>query len=100
MTNEIAIKAILLAKKSGMFTVYVFKNLDTSEYVMCTKLPNWDFGDLSIGSIGFLTYENAIAGEKYFNPRTQTYGIYNYTKMYFKNFIEDNPNNTEEIKVI
>ena len=98
--NEIAIKAILVAKKLGLYTVYVFKNLDTSEYVMCTKLPNWDFNDIAIGTSGFLTYENAIAGEKYFNPRTQTYGIYNYTKMYFKNFIEDIPINKEEIKII
>ena len=100
MMNEIAIKAILLAKKSGMFTVYVFKNLDTSEYVMCTKLPNWDFGDINLGVSGFLTYENAIAGEKYFNPRTQTFEVYNYTKLYFKNFIEDIPINKEEIKIV
>ena len=98
--NEIAIKAILIAKKSGLFTVYVFKNLDTSEYIMCTKLPNWDFGDIDIGTSGFLSYENAIAGEKYFNPKTQTHEIYNYTKMYFKNFIEDIPVNKEEIKII
>lgn len=98
--NEIAINATLVAKKLGLYTVYVFKNLDTQEYLMCTKLPNWDFGDINIGTSGFLTYENAIAGEKYFNPKTQTHEIYNYTKMYFKNFIEDMPVNKEEIKII
>ena len=100
MMNEIAIRVMLVAKKSGIFTVYVFKNLDTSEYIMCTKLPNWDFGDIDIGKSGFLTYENAIAGEKYFNPKNQSFEVYNYTKMYFKNFIEDINNNIEEIKVI
>ena len=98
--NEIAINATLVAKKLGLYTVYVFKNLDNHEYIMCTKLPNWDFGDITIGTSGFLTYENAIAGEKYFNPKTQTHEIYNYTKMYFKNFIEDMPVNKEEIKII
>ncbi len=98
--NDIAIKATLVAKKSGLYTVYVFKNLDTQEYIMCTKLPNWDFGDISIGVSGFLTYENAIAGEKYFDPRTQTFSTYNYTKLYFKNFIEDIKHKIEEIKII
>lgn len=99
--NEIIIKAKLLAKKTGIYSVYVFKNLDTSEYVMCTKLPNWDFGDINIGEEGFLTFENAIAGEKYFNPKSQTFGIYNYTKTYFKNFIQDTKKNEKsEIKIV
>lgn len=98
--NEIAINAKLVAKKDGLYTIYVFQNLQNNEYIMCTKLPNWDFGDISIGKEGFLTYENAIAGEKYFNPKLQTFEIYNYTKVYFKNFIEDIKHNTEEIIII
>ena len=97
--NEIAINATLVAKKLGLYTVYVFRNLDSNEYLMCTKLPNWDSNDISIGTSGFLTYENAVAGEKYFNPKSQTFGVYNYTKMYFKNFIEDIKHNIEEIKI-
>lgn len=98
MMNEIAIHAILVAKKQGIYTIYVFKNLDNNEYIMCTKLPNWDFNDISIGTSGFLTYENVVAGDKYFNVKSQTFETYNYTKLYFKNFIEDTK--TEEIKVI
>ena len=98
--NEIAIRATLVAKKYGLYTVYVFRNLDTQEYLMCTKLPNWDSNDISYGVSGFLTYENAIAGQKYFNPRSQIFGVYNYTKMYFKNFIEDSQHNLEEIKIV
>lgn len=98
--NEIAIYAKLLAKKDGLYTIYVFQNLINNEYIMCTKLPNWDFGNISIGTTGFLTYENAIAGEKYFDPKSQSFGTYNYTKLYFKNFIEDIKYNTEEIKII
>ena len=98
--SDIAINAKLVAKKSGIYTVFVFQNLQNNEYIMCTKLPNWDFGDIKIGSVGFLTYENAIAGEKYFNPRNQNFEIYNYTKLYFKNFIEDIKNKNEEILII
>jgi hypothetical protein len=98
--SEIAINAKLVAKKSGMYTVYVFQNLQNNEYIMCTKLPNWDFGDISIGSKGFLTYENAIAGEKYFDPKNGNFQTYNYTKLYFKNFIEELENNNKEIKIV
>ena len=98
--NEIAIHAKLIAKKNGLYTIYVFINLSNNEYIMCTKLPNWDFGDISIGTSGYLVYENAIAGEKYFNPKSQQFEVYNYTKLYFKNFIEDIKCNIEEIKIV
>jgi hypothetical protein len=65
---------------------------------MCTKLPNWDFTDIKINTSGFLTYENVIAGDKYFNVKSQSFETYNYTKLYFKNFIEDI--NIEEIKIV
>ena len=76
----------LVAKKEGMYTIYVFQNLQNNEYIMCTKLPNWDFGNISLGERGFLTYENAIAGQSYYNPKTEQFNIYNYTKLYFKKF--------------
>ena len=35
------IRAKLLTKKEGLYTLYVFQDLDTGAYIMCTKLPNW-----------------------------------------------------------
>lgn len=99
MTNEF-VKAQFLAKKDGIYTVYVFQNLETKEYIMCTKLPNWEYVNIKLFSEGFLEIENAIAGEKYFNPKIGTFDTYKYTKVYFKNFIIEDKQKIEEIKIV
>lgn len=82
------VSAKLLAVKEGSYTVYVFKNLDTNAYIMCTRLPNWQTSNLEIGNEGFLKYAEVVAGEKYFNPATNTEHVYNYSNVYFENFIQ------------
>jgi len=84
----VVINAKLLAIKDGNYTVYVFKNLDTGSYLMCTKLPNWQTSNVSVGDEGFLKYEEVKAGEEYFNPGTETKEIYNYSNVYFVNFLQ------------
>lgn len=79
--------AKLIAIKEGNYTNYVFKNLDNSSYIMCTKLPNWKTPDISIGSKGYLMYVEVSAGEKYYDLSTETQHIYNYSNIYFDNFI-------------
>lgn len=95
-----AVRAQLVARKDGIYSTYVFKLLDDNSYIMCTKLPNWDCPDIKINSIGFLTYEEAIAGEKYYIPETDEYGTYKYTNVYFKNFLEDVEQNNVEIFIV
>jgi len=82
-------KAQLVAKKDGIYTTYVFKLIEEkNQYIMCTVLPNWDCTYIALNSIGFLTFEKANAGEKYYIPTTETYGIYKYSNTYFKEFLE------------
>jgi hypothetical protein len=95
--SEVVVKAKLVAKKDGIYTVYVFQNLQNLEYIMCTKLPNWDSGFIDFHVAGFLTYESAIAGSQYYNPKEQKFETYKYTKMYFKSFIEDRKQTKEII---
>lgn len=83
------INAKLIAVRQGNYTNYVFKNLENNTYVMCTKLPNWQTPDVQIGDTGFLKYEEVVAGEKYFNPATQTHQVYNYSNVYFENFVKE-----------
>ena len=92
-------KGKLVAKKEGIYTIYVFE-LDTGKYIMCTRLPNWDVPEIIIGVSGFFTYIEAIAGETYFNPKLNQLIKYNYTNIYFINFIEDNIKQEKEIKII
>lgn len=77
-----------MAIKEGNYTVYVFKNLCNNSYLMCTKLPNWQTSNVSVGDEGFLNYEEVKAGEEYFNPATETKHIYNYSNIYFVNFLQ------------
>lgn len=77
----------LLAVREGTYTVYVFQNIETKYYIMCTRLPNWQVPSITIGDIGFLEYNSVKAGETYYNPQTQKDETYNYTNVYFINFI-------------
>lgn len=77
----------LLAINEGNYTIYVFKNLNTNEYIMCTKPPNWQTDDISVGEEGFLKYQPVTAGETYYDPITETETTYAYTNVYFTNFV-------------
>lgn len=79
----------LLASKMDVYSLYVFKNLDTNDFIMCTKLPNWELPTIQIGEKGFLKHKSVIAGEKYFNPTTETEEVYKYTNIYLIAFIKE-----------
>ena len=83
-------KVKLLAIRESKYTMYVFQNLDFEGYIMCTRLPNWKVPDLNVGDIGFLEYQIIKAGEEYFNVATQQKQIYQYSNIYFNNFILEN----------
>lgn len=78
----------LLAIREGTYTIYVFKDLNTSEFLMCTRLPRWQTPDITIGEKGFLNYKDVKAGETYFNTETETNEYYNYTNRYYMNFVK------------
>ena len=88
----------LLAFREGNYTVYVFKCITTDEYIMCTRLPNWQVPNINIKDIGFLQYQIVKAGDKYITPNGETI-YYKYSNVYFINFINkaDNINNKEII---
>jgi hypothetical protein len=85
--REITVLAKLLAIREGTYTMYVFKNLENGEYLMCTRVPNWNSPEVSIGEEGFLKIEIVKAGEEYYNPATGVSTKYLYSNVYFKNFI-------------
>ena len=76
----------LLAIRSGTYTIYVFKVLDTNEYVMCTRVPNWQVPQINVGDIGFLRYQIVKAGETYITPDGEEIS-YKYSNIYFINFV-------------
>jgi hypothetical protein len=80
----------LLATRPGDYTIYVFQKMDNNEYIMCTRLPNWKVPSIDIGHIGFLQYQIVKAGDMYFDPNTQRNISYNYSNIYFINFVDEN----------
>lgn len=97
------INAKLVAIQDGVYTNYVFKNLDSKDdlnnkYITVTRCPNWQYSDrLFIGDCGFLEYEFVEAGEKYIDAFSGTEEQYKYTANYFINFIKSSEhNNTKE----
>lgn len=77
----------LLAVRDGTYTCYVFQVIDALEYIMCTRLPNWQVPEIKIGDVGYLDYQIVKAGEKYFDPKTGEMMSYLYSNIYFINFI-------------
>ena len=83
------VRVELIAKREHTYTIYGFKNLDTNEYHLVTRLPNWQVPDIKVGERGLLEYITAIAGEEYYEVETETKGIYKYSNLYFKNFLKE-----------
>lgn len=93
MVTEYIKKVKLIAIRDGHYTVYVFQEVDTSEYIMCTRLPNWQVPDVELGTIGFLQYQIVNAGDEYITPMGEKI-YYKYANSYFINFV----NNLDVIK--
>jgi len=88
---ETTVHAKLIAKKDGIYTVYVFQE-NNEKLHMCTKLPNWGLEyNLRLGDEGFVTMQYVTAGEQFYNRLTNETSTIKFTNNYFKEFIKDNP---------
>lgn len=88
MVNEYIRKVKLIAVKEDQYTVYVFQDVENSDYIMCTRLPNWKVPDIELGTVGFLKYQIVNAGDEYITPEGERI-YYRYANSYFINFISD-----------
>jgi hypothetical protein len=74
------------------YITYVFKCLEDrvaqeSEYIMCTRYPNWNHKKVNLGDIGFLEFNIVIAGkDTWYNGESQI--PYKYNAVQFLRFIE------------
>ena len=77
--------------------MYVFQD-DANNYHMCTKLPNWGSEyNLHKGDSGFVTMQEFVGGEQYFDRSTNSYQTVRFTNVYFKDFIKDSNYENEDI---
>ena len=96
MTNKI-IYGKLLAMKEGEYTVYVFRDISSGELHMCTKLPNWQTTNLNIGDTGYFEIQYVKAGDAYFQRELNTNKVYQYSNVYFVNFINESKTDNKDI---
>ena len=78
----------LVAKRSGTYTNYVFKDQQSNEYIFCTRLPNWQVPEIEIEDIGYLHYQIVDAGDNYIVPDTGEIISYRYNNSYLINFVK------------
>lgn len=83
------VKARLVGqKRDGAYTVYVFQDLTTNEFKMCSRCPNWHGEEPKLMQEGFLTYRFVRAGkDTYFESSTGMFLAYQYTATYFLDFV-------------
>ena len=82
------LKAKLLAQRKDLFdyTTYAFLNLDSPEYILCTRFPRWETPEIADGEVGILQFKEVIAGkDTWFDGTTNI--PYNYTGWHFINFV-------------
>lgn len=87
--NKICIKARLVAQKmDGAYKIYVFQDTIKLNYVMCTRVPNWQCDAINVGEDGFLDYHTVIGGvDRYFDSVDGVYKHYMQDATYFLNFV-------------
>lgn len=86
---DVTLKAELVSFKDEYpYLVYVFKNLDFPEYIVCTRFPNWDMPPVMLGDKGYINYRIVIAGkDTWYNKEEAVHVPYNYNGNHFINFI-------------
>lgn len=87
----------------GGYITYVFKILESNlsfghNYVMVTRFPNWQTRDLDNGEVGYLTYNEVIAGkDTWYDNVSQKFIPYNYSNLIFIKFVKQQDNNQKDI---
>ena len=87
MVTEYVEEVELVAIRNGDYTMYVFRKLKNSEYIMCTRLPNWQTPNVDIGDRGFLQFQIVKAGDNYYDLAREEHITYKYSNVYFINFV-------------
>lgn len=89
MEQSKCVRVVLTAKKySDGYLIYVFRNLDTMEFIMCSQCPNWNCKEVELMQEGFLEYRFVKAGkDTYFDKVSGKHLYYNYTAHYFQDFV-------------
>lgn len=104
----VTIKCKLIVKEQDLldYQTLVFENLELNppfgkHYIMCVRFPNWNHRELTEGEIGFLTYNEVVAGkDSWYDPTNGTNVPYNYSNLIFIKFVKEVDNSEKDIIII
>lgn len=91
--HEKCIKARLVAKlEDSAYVKYVFEDTcftnPSYRFITMTRCPNWHGQDITPMQDGYVTYKYVEAGkDTYYCVTDQTFKQYNYTAIYFQEFV-------------
>ena len=63
---DITVKARLVAKRSELYSKYVFLDLIKNEFFTCVVLPNWDEPEIQLNDVGYILPGLGDAGDRIF----------------------------------
>lgn len=88
--NTIYCKLVAGREDLGGYVKYVFQNLESGEYLLCTKFPNWETPPIKLFTVGYLKYKEIIAGkETWYDKISGTFVPYYYDADQFIDFVEE-----------
>lgn len=86
MNRETAL-VICLECNCGIYSKYVFQNTNTGELLMVTKNPHWDDIVIRRGTKGYLTFEEVLAGQPFYNSRLNKEEKYKHDNIFYIDFV-------------
>jgi hypothetical protein len=102
--NTLTVRCKLVASESDILDYHnlVFKILEENcpfghHYCLCTVFPNWQSRIPEIGEIGYLHYDEIMAGDTYYNRDTDSIMKYNFSNFVFKKFIKEVDSSKKDI---
>lgn len=91
------VKLVASRNDPGGYEILVFQIINENEYIMCTKLPNWNSKTPSLNELGYLQIREFIAGEdKWYDFTSGELIPYKYTGIYFWDFVKYEEKDKEE----
>lgn len=99
---RVTIHGTVVAFRDDMYKTIVVESLEEPQnsffkYTMMTICPNWQGTLPKLKDVGYFEFEEANAGDKYYNRETGEEGVYQYSDNYFITFVEE-PKVTEKQK--
>lgn len=99
--STIFCKLVATEEESLGYTTLVFETLEPAvfgkRFIMCVVYPNWQSRIPDLGEVGYLRFQECIAGDTWYNHESGELVPYKYTNIVFIKFIKQVDNSLKDI---